>query len=358
MNKILAFGDAHISSYHQFSKIQQTGFSIRESEHLMVAKQIVEYMKKYEGELKAVVFLGDLLHPVGTNISCDNLLTATEFIRIIQEECIRQGIIFYLLVGNHDQNATTGNVHSHKLIPYKYYQNVRVIDQLSEIDGFVFLPHVTNNESYIDNYLKSITNKEDKIVFSHLDIRGATLFGEIVCDKGIKFDSLADFKVVLQGHFHVPQKLGSNVWVSGSTHRTSFKDPGGGTLLVYDMDSNKVTREKFNVPNWYTFEDDNIEDILTLDPDNYVKLILSSDLMLSIHNISKEWLTSRFKGVEIMYDVERISSKKLKRSEQDLEVETPEEIIRSFINSSPNIEAANKEDLIQTGLDLISRVKR
>lgn len=358
MSKILAFGDEHISSYHQFSKIQPTGFSVRESEHLLIAKQIVEYMKKYEGTLESIVFLGDLLHPVGTNISCDNLLTATEFIRIIQEECIKQNIIFYMLVGNHDQNATTGNVHSHKLIPFKYYQNIKVIDQLSEIDGYVFLPHVTNNESYIDSYLNSITDKDQKIVFSHLDIRGATLFGDIVCDKGIKFDALSEFKVVLQGHFHVPQKLGSNVWVSGSTHRTSFKDPGGGTLLVYDTDTNTVSREKFNVPNWYTFEDDNISDVLSLDPNNYVKLILSSDLMLSINNISKEWLTSRFKGVEIMYDVERISLKKLKRSEQDLEVETPEEIIRSFINSSQNIEESNKEDLIKTGLDLISRVKR
>lgn len=354
---ILTFGDLHISSFHQFSKIEQSGFSTRELEHLDVAKDIVQFMQEHEGEIESVVFLGDLFHPVGANISCDNLLTATTFINMIQQECIKQGIIFYLLLGNHDHNATTGNLHSHKLIAFKSYQNVKVIDTLQEIDNYVFLPYTTDHEDTVTAFLANITDKENKIVFSHVDIRGAKVLGEIYCERGIKFDDLKDFKAVFQGHFHVPQKLAKNIWVTGSTQKTGFKDPGGGGLIIYDQDIHKVNRQDFNVPKWYTIDDDTLEDLSNIRNNNYVKLILSCDNILDKYGISKDSLT-RFKGSEIMYDIERISSKKLKRSQEDLEVESPEDVIVNFINSSNIIDIDQKEKLIQTGLDLINRAKQ
>ena len=339
---ILSFGDLHISSFHQFSKIEQSGFSTRELEHLEVAKDIVNFLQTHENEVEAVVFLGDLFHPVGTNISCDNLLTATTFIEMIQKECIKQNIIFYLILGNHDHNSTTGNVHSHKLIAFKNYQNVKVIDTLQELDGYVFLPYTTDHEETIASFINSIQNKENKLVFSHVDIRGAKVLGEIYCERGIKFDDLKDFKAVFQGHFHIPQKLAKNIWVSGSTQKTGFKDPGGGGLLIYDTEINKVTRQEFNVPKWYTLDDDTLENLNEIRNNNYVKLILSCDNILDKYGISKESL-DRFKGKEIIYDIERISSKKLKRSQEDLEVESPEDVIINFINSS-NITDINQKE--------------
>lgn len=358
MNKyIITFGDLHISSFHQFSKIEQSGFSTRELEHLEVAKDIVKFLQDHTGEVESVVFLGDLFHAVGANISCDNLLTATTFITMIQQECIKQNITFYILLGNHDHNATMGNIYSHKLVAFQYYKNVKIIDRLQEINNYVFLPYTIDNEDVITSFLNKIENKENKIVFSHADIRGANISGEIYCDKGIKFEDLKDFKAVFQGHFHVPQKLAKNIWVSGSTQKTSFKDPGGGSLLIYDQTINKVTRQTFNVPQWYTLYDEDLENLQDIWNDNYVKLILSCDNILDKYKINKESL-NRFKGIEIMYDIERISSKRLKRSEEDLENESPESVIVNFINSSNITDIDKKEKLIQTGLDLINRVKK
>lgn len=360
MNKkyIVTFGDLHISSFHQFSKIEQVGFSTRELEHLQVAKDIVKFLQEHTGEVESVVFLGDLFHPVGANISCDNLLTATTFINMIQEECIKQNIIFYLIIGNHDHNASTANIKSHKLIAFKSYQNVKVIDTLCEIDNYVFLPYTNNNKEVISNFLKEIKDKENKIVFSHVDIRNAQIFGDIYCDKGVEFEELEYFKAVFQGHFHMPQKLAKNIWVAGSTQRTGFKDPCRGDLLIYDKELHKVSRHKFNTPEWYTLTDDNLGELNTISNDNYVKLILSCDNILNQYNLTKDSL-NRFKGKEIMYDVERISSKKLRRSQEDIETESPEEVLVSFINSSTNIEnTVKKDNLIQIGLDLINKYKK
>lgn len=356
MSKILTFGDLHISSFHQFSRIETTGFSTREQEHLEVANDIVKYLQEHTGEVEAVVFLGDLIHPVGGNISCDNLLTASEFISRIQEECIKQNIIYYLIVGNHDLNAINGNIASHKLIPFKKWQNVKVIDSLQEDGDYVFLPFTHTPIDTVQAFLEKIPNKENKIIFSHVDIRGANMGAGIMVERGIDSDFLKQFKAVFQGHYHVPQKLGTNIWVSGSTQKTSFKDPGGGSLLIYDVDTGKVERQKFNVPDWITLYEDEVERIPLISPNNYVKIIISSDNVLSQYRIDQNTLAG-FKGCEKVIEVERISAKRLHRTDEEMLEELPETIITNFIKSSNNVEPDLKDKYIQKGLDLINRAK-
>lgn len=357
MRKILTFGDLHISSFHQFSRIDPTGFSTRELEHLEVANDIVKYLQEHTGEVESVVFLGDLIHPVGGNISCDNLLTATEFISRIQEECIKQNIIFYLLVGNHDLNAINGNIASHKLVPFKKWQNIKIVDNLEECGNYVFLPFTHTPLDSVTAFLESIQNKDQKIIFSHVDIRGADMGAGIIVERGIDKDLLGQFRAVFQGHYHVPQKLGANIWVTGSTQKTSFKDPGGGSLIIYDLDESTVTRQKFNVPDWVTFYEDEVEKIPLTSSNSYVKIVVSSDSVLDQYNISPEML-GRFKGCEKVIEVERISAKRLHRTDEEMIEELPETIITNFIKSSIDIDPGQQESYIQKGLDLINRAKQ
>ena len=125
---ILVIGDPHIASYHKFSQVVESGYTIRELEHLQVAKDVVNTMQKYKFD--CVVCLGDVFDKVGDKISIDNMRTVTDWISIIQEECIKQNIPFYILMGNHDCNSANG--YSHKLLPFKQYQNVKIIDSFEE----------------------------------------------------------------------------------------------------------------------------------------------------------------------------------------------------------------------------------
>ena len=344
---ILVIGDPHIASYHKFSQVVESGYTIRELEHLQVAKDVVNTMQKYKFD--CVVCLGDVFDKVGDKISIDNMRTVTDWISIIQEECIKQNIPFYILMGNHDCNSANG--YSHKLLPFKQYQNVKIIDSFEEDHNMIFLPHSIDVE-YAESYLQAKTDKKDKIIFSHMEVKDINLGNGIFTTKGISLNTLKEFKDTLQGHYHTPGKYATNIWLPGSTQKTSFKDPGGGYLGVYD--GTKVIKEEYTGPKWYTFYDDDLDEVKSISDNNYVKLCLSCDNMLDINGIKREEL-DRFKGLEVEIDIQRISSKNLKRSQEDIELESPEEILSNFINQQ-TIDEAKKKKLINKGQELLQRV--
>lgn len=344
---ILVIGDPHIASYHKFSQVVDSGYTIRELEHLQVAKDIVNTINN--NEVDCVVCLGDVFDKVGDKISIDNMRTVAEWISIIQEACIKKNILFYILVGNHDSNSANG--YSHKLIPFKPYQNIRIIDSFEEENNMIFLPHSIDVE-YAESFLQNKQNKKDKIIFSHMELKDINLGNGIFTTKGISLHTLSEFKDTLQGHYHTPGKYGKNIWLPGATQKTSFKDPGGGYLCLYK--DQKVIKQNYTGPKWYTLYDEDLDQLSAISNDNYVKLCLSCDSMLDINGIKKEDL-NRFKGSEIEIDIHRISSKNLKRSQEEIEVESPTEILNTFINQQ-NIDEEKKKKLINKGQELLQRV--
>jgi DNA repair exonuclease SbcCD nuclease subunit len=350
---ILFFSDLHINETAQFSVATETGFSVRQLEGIQACQDVVDLLQDPNYKFEAVVFGGDLINKVGNNISASDLAAVTKCITMIQEECIKQGITFYILVGNHDIGANM--LGFHKLIPFKCYPNVKIVDSF-EVDGdYVFMPYVFD-DSAADIFLNSIQDKQNKVVFSHLELKDVPLGNGLLTTRGASINLLKEFKMTLQGHYHTPQSLESNIIVSGSTQKTSFKDPGGGTMILYDPETNKITRKNFSVPSWYTFDDDNIEDIKSLDADNYVKLVISSENILKMHSISKDFL-SKFKGSEIAIDVQKISLKRNKNMEEEMNQETEEEILHKFIELS-KIPEEDKQAITEIGLNLITRARK
>ena len=267
---ILFFSDLHVHHTHRFSHITSEGRTTRELEHLMCADKIVEIMDKHP-EINKVVFGGDIVGPVGDNLSTQCLDTICEFISKIQDKCIERNINFDILVGNHDTSSHLNNQYSHKLIPFKRWKNVRVYDEPLVENNFVYMPYCISDD-YASDFLERIENKEDKIVFSHLELKDINLGNGIFSQKGVSIDLLGQFKVVLQGHYHSGGKYNKNIYISGSTQRLSFKDLGLSrkNILLYDENTGKITRESFDCPDWLIFTDDNIEDIMTVDLNNYV----------------------------------------------------------------------------------------
>ena len=344
---ILVIGDPHIASYHKFSQVIDSGYTIRELEHLQVAKDVVNTMQKYKFDY--VVCLGDVFDKVGDKISIDNMRTVTNWISIIQEECIKQDIIFYILMGNHDCNSSNG--YSHKLLPFKQYRNIKIIDSFEEDHNMIFLPHSIDIE-YAESYLENIKDKLNKIIFSHMEVKDINLGNGIFTTKGISIHTLEKFKDTLQGHYHTPGKYAKNIWLPGSTQKISFKDPGGGYLGVYD--GNKVIKEEYTGPKWYTLYDDDLDQLKNISNNNYIRLCLSCDNILDINGIKREEL-NRFKGLELEIDINRISSKNLKRSQDEIKSENPEEILSNFINQQ-TIDEDKKQKLIDKGKELLQRV--
>lgn len=341
--KYLIFSDLHFHHTHPFSHITQEGFTVRELEHLSCADRIVSLCK--EKNIDKVIFAGDAWGPVSDSMSAQTLVCLTDFTEKIAKVCPLD-----ILVGNHDLCTVDTNIH--KLYTLKYIPNVTVYNKPVEIGNFVYMPFCVSDE-YAEAYLNAIDNKAEKIVFSHLEIKGIDLGNGIFSKKGIDLAILKKFKYVFQGHYHSGSKYAKNIYVIGSTQRLSFKDLGKArnNIIIYDSNSDKIERESFNCPDWLTFTDDNIDSILNTNPNNYVKVELSTDVLLTTE--IKEKL-QKFKGVSVHIDLHRISVNK--QIEEEVEADSESEILRQFINKSENSEK-QKEALIEEGIRLLEKVK-
>lgn len=346
--RYLCFSDIHFHGTHRFSHITDEGYTIRELEHLSCAQTLIDICNKED--IDRIVFCGDLYQAVGDNLSTQTQSAVCEFVEKISK--IKP---LDMLVGNHDLSGTTNFKAVHKLIPFKYFDNVTVYDSPVEKDGIVYMPYCTSDE-YATTVLENIKDKKNKVVFSHLELKGINLGNGIETTHGVPLDLLSQFKMTIQGHYHGSSSYGPNIKVIGSTQRLSFKDPGKSrnNIIIYDTATNKVERRSFNCPDWLTFTDDNIDDILTTGLNNYVKVEVSSDILLTDDIKARLDL---FKGKDIHIDLTRLSFDK--HSSADINQDTAEDevsIIKQFIEKTDNSEQ-QKRQLLDEGIRLLDKVK-
>ena len=350
MSKILFFSDIHFHHTHRFSVITQEGYTVREKEHLSCADDIIKLLETER--FNKVVFGGDMYGPVGDAISCQTQCAVIEFVIQIASTCKNYGIPFEMLVGNHDLSKNSVKLYINKLTPFAHYNNIRIHCVPTVEGNYVYMPYCIDNEQ-AENFLRNIPNKEDKIVFAHLDLAGINLGNGIFTTKGVSLDLLRQFKMVFEGHYHSGGNYGRNIVVSGSTQRLSFKDKGisRNNILIYDTETDKVRRESFHCPDWLLFTDDNIDDILNIDNNNYVRVELSTDILLTPE--IKEKL-EQVKGKDIHIDINSISVNK--QITEEIETENEQDILANFVNKSDNTDE-QKEALIREGIRLLEAIK-
>lgn len=350
MSKILFFSDIHFHHTHRFSVITQEGYTVREQEHLSCAGDIIQLLKSKE--IDKVVFGGDMYGPVGDAISCQTQCAVIEFVTKLAAACKNYDIPFEMLVGNHDLSKNVIELNINKLAPFVHFDNVKVYSVPTVEGDYVYMPYCVDSEQ-AETFLKSIPDKENKIVFAHLDLAGINLGNGIFTTKGVSLDLLKQFKMTLEGHYHSGGCYAKNIILSGSTQRLSFKDKGVSrkNIIIYNTETCSIIRENFYCPDWLTFTDDNIEDVLKIDNNNYVKVELSTDILLTPE--IKEKL-DKVKGKDISIDVNRISVNK--QITEEMNSENEQDILTNFVNKSENTEE-QKEALIKEGIRLLKAVQ-
>lgn len=348
---ILVFGDIHFGTTHRFSTITNNGFTTRENEHLSCLDSLKRILK--ENHITKCVFLGDMYGPVGDNISGETQCAVIKFVSELAQECKNHNVILDMIVGNHDiiHDATIFGIN--KLALFKYFDNVKLYDQPVVDGNYVYLPFSYDDE-YLNNFLSNIPDKENKLLFSHVDICGIEIGGGIVTKKGVNLELLNKFKKVFEGHYHSFKNIGEKIIVTGSTQRLSFKDKGVSrdNIVLYDEETQSIRRESFECPDWLTFTDDNINEILKIDNNNYVKIDLSMDILYTDEIKQK---VEQMKDKDINIDVSRIAVNR-KSEESKTTIEDEIDVIQEFVNRSDNDEK-QKERLIETGINLINRAK-
>lgn len=354
--KILSFGDLHVYTTHQFSKINQNGYSTRLNEHIATAKLICKKIEEVHPDI--VVLGGDVFHTQGT-LDVWVIDAAYTILSMIRDACNEVGAGFHVLVGNHDLLADNNSV-THSLKAAKFYKDLVLHEKLEEFSNLVFLPYV--QEAWkINQFLETIENKEEKVAFAHLDFFGAKFHDSLFDNSGIKPELFKDFKKVIGFHYHLPQSLGNNIVFPGSPQRWSFREPKNNItrgLILYYTEINTVERIALDVPDWIVLDDTNLDEINSLEDNNYIKLCLSSDYVLDSYNIKKVSL-ERFKGLEIQYDVERIGSVNYNSYTENNNdgIKSDEEFLKEYIEQQ-KCDEEEKKVLLDKGLDMLSKVKK
>jgi len=177
--------------------------------------------------LKDTVQPGDILFQFGDIFETKQTLNVNIFNNVMDLfDQVSKILPVYVLIGNHDTYYTNNNdVNSLKILEDK--PNVHVFKS-PEIIGvndkkILCLPWITDfNE--IMTILEDNVDKAD-IVFAHMDVAGMSYDNGYPIQKGVDYNILTKYELVVSGHIHKPQVKGNFVYI-GTPYHLDFGDVG------------------------------------------------------------------------------------------------------------------------------------
>lgn len=228
---ILAVGDQHFTTKN-----------IPEIETFI--ERVVTIAKEKKPDI--IVLLGDLLH-THEKINTIVLNKAYELVNKMREIALT-----YIIVGNHDYiNASQFLTDNHWLNGMKEWNNVVVVDKVLSYEHkdvlMFFSPYVEPNR-FIEALDTTDNWKDADVIFCHQEFFGCNFNGNYISDQG-KWD--VSFPQVVSGHIHTRQHLQNNIYYTGSSMETEWKDTGdeadednNNTIVFLSFDFDDVEKKK------------------------------------------------------------------------------------------------------------------
>jgi len=183
--KILLFTDLHLSTYTQFSTVNENGMNTRLLEQLMVINKVAEVARKEKVE--AIYFLGDLLHGLTESIPKIIYNAAYLVVNNLAEACP-----VHMLVGNHDQ-----------------FRKLTILANFDDIKNVYLYENTTQLDNGIDMvpWDCPIPKVKNDILLGHIGLNGAYVNADFTRTHvdGTPPESLFGYKYIYLGHFHTRQ---------------------------------------------------------------------------------------------------------------------------------------------------------
>jgi DNA repair exonuclease SbcCD nuclease subunit len=250
--KFVITGDLHIKMWQDRS-VDEEGIPLKLIETLNAVEQMCTYAT--ENDIKNVFIAGDINDSKG-NISTRALIM---FQRVIAKYT---DLTFHLIPGNHDAVARNMNHHAAQI--FENISNVKVYNEVTRLDNITFIPW---KPAIIDDIIESESND---ILISHFGLSDAQLSNGMSIKTSINANDLSKFKLVLLGHYHMPQSL-YNVYYVGSP-------------IPFKRD--EIEEKRFLVVDTNTLE---VESVPTIGYRKYTQVILDEDTDLKeLDNLIKE----------------------------------------------------------------------
>ena len=235
MSKIVAIGDPHIKldNFDEFNIFE-------ESLHNLIDRETPDL----------IVVLGDVLH-YHEKIFTPCLNRAYQFIKRLGEKTQT-----FVLVGNHDminnQQFLTEN-HWMNSLKKVCYDKVVIVDKVIRYSDLIFCPYV-----FPGRFEEALLTLEDydyrgaSIIFAHQEFKGCKM-GAIISEGGDVWggEEEKNCPLVISGHVHLNQWVGSRVYYTGSALQHAFGESEKNIIAVIECggrDNIKIREVDLNLP--------------------------------------------------------------------------------------------------------------
>lgn len=259
MAKIFVIGDPHF----KINNIEETN---------EMSQKILSILDQIHPD--AVVCLGDILDRHET-IHVGPLLRSIDFFQKIASK-----YRLYILIGNHDRPSNQVFLtDEHPFTALKQWKNTTIVDKvLSDTilhESFLFVPYVPPGRfmEAIQTHTSEIS--KFKCIFAHQEFYGAKM--------GIAESKIGDIwpsenPLVVSGHIHDFDELGSNIIYTGTPIQHSFGDKDDKRVFLFTF-GETIKYEKYDLElpkkKIIKISFSEIHLLKKLDPKSYYKIMIS-----------------------------------------------------------------------------------
>jgi DNA repair exonuclease SbcCD nuclease subunit len=221
MLRILALGDAHFTKDNTI-----------EVEAYLSA--LSEFLAEHQHEIDIIISMGDTLHTM-SRLHIVPLNLAVRYFRMLSIKPL------YLIVGNHDMISNwVFLTEDHWLNTIKCWPGVTVVDNviietINQVK-LVFCPYVPDSRIIEALNTKGSEWMTADAIFSHVSVKGANTGNMIMkdCDEWKE-----EYPPLISGHIHLPQKIGSNVYYTGSIMQVATDEDPNKRIFHITLQSQK-----------------------------------------------------------------------------------------------------------------------
>lgn len=318
--KFVLISDLHLHNFQQFNRPTEDGMNSRLAHTLNAVEQGLKYAS--DNGIQNVFILGDVFH-AHSKLDVDVIFHAYELF----ESYCDLSLIF--LVGNHDQAAKDGSIHSLKM-----FDRLGIVAQYGK--SFAFCEHDGTEINVLalsyrrdeEIWKKSIPKCKYDIFLGHQGINEGKIGAFNISLKGnISLSDLPDARFRLLGHYHKHQKLDDRTWYVGSPLQHNFGERGETKgFVVLDTIENTVTQIETDSPKFHQFDSVAAYEASGVDPKrDYVKIVLGTDEDVEIDGVQIVH-TNKNKGTDVVeqpqhFDDTALMKDYIERENSELSVE-------------------------------------
>ena len=287
-------------------------------------------------DIKTLLFLGDWSHN-RNNVNIGTLNYSYNGLKLLNEYFDHT----IMLLGNHDLYFRDKlDLHS---IPYaNEFANIRVIDTITVMDDFCFVPWLVGDE------WKQIQDIKQPYIFCHAEIAKFKMNAmvELPDHGGLGAKHFSNQRLVFSGHFHKRQRKGNILYV-GNAFPHDFADAGDDDRGVMIWEPGK--EPEFEAwPDAPKYRNLVLSQVLAdpakyIDDKTFAKVTVDADITYEDAAFIRELFEVQLNALDVSFVYTRQDVDDFEVDDEDINFESVESIVISHLKSIDSASMDNKK---------------